>query len=456
MKSKITYLCTECGDTFSKWMGKCATCGSWNTIQEYKESIAGSQKTKSKTGNDLQVQKKTDKPLSPLFADRLSTGIQELDRVLGGGFFPGSLTLFGGAPGVGKSTLSLQIFLSFKEKSSKKAFYFSGEESVEQVCHRADRICGEGIDYSFRDSLFSTYSLEDIVKTIEVQKPEFAVIDSIQMVGLENAQLGSIAQMRVNAEILLKVAKQTGTALLVIGHMTKSDELAGPRLLEHIVDTVLQLEGDRNSEIRILRSPKNRFGSTLDIGVFEMQSQGLRDLLNPSEFFLSERVAGGFGSVITVMREGARNFLIEIQALTVRTNFGLPRRTSHGVDMAKLHLLLAVISKFTPFSCDAHDAYVNITSGMKLSEPSCDLAIIAALVSSRAEKEVPADTIVLGEVGLSGEVRSVSSLQSRIQEAEKLGFKRAIIPHMRGSLSSGMQLHEVKTVQESLRILFGA
>lgn len=457
-KNNTTFLCTECGDSFPKWYGKCPNCNEWNTIKEYKEpqlkKYAGSE---SKNGVDLIDQQKTastsdKKPLS----ERTSTGISEVDRVLGGGFFAGSLTLFGGSPGIGKSTLSLQIFLDFLKNNKEKSFYFSGEESFDQVFHRAKRLSSDSeVLEKLKSNLFSTNSLEDVIQTVEKHNPSFAIVDSIQMIGLENARLGNLAQIKINAEVLLKLAKSTNTTIVVIGHVTKDDEIAGPKALEHIVDTVLQLEGERNSGIRLLRASKNRFGSTLEVGVFEMQSKGLIELLNPSEFFLSERAENAFGSVITVMREGARNFLTEIQALTVRTHFGLPKRTSHGIDLSKMHLLLAVISKFTNLSCDGFDAYINITSGMKVKEPACDLAILVALLSSRAEKEISANTIILGEVGLSGEIRSVPDLLPRLKEAEKLGFTKAIIPKQREKLNSlkKIKVIEIKTIKEMVGLL---
>lgn len=453
-KKSVQYLCTECGDTFPKWMGKCPSCGAWNTLKEYKESgIKNPGSPPTRQGIDLAH---TNKPVSSLvLPDRFQTRIGEVDRVLGGGFFPGSLTLFGGSPGVGKSTLALQIFDQLFQQNIK-VFYFSGEESIDQVLHRAQRLSPKK-DPAFESCIFSTHSLEDIVQTIEKNNPDFVIVDSIQMVGLENARLGNLAHIKLNAEVLLKLAKQTQTTIFVIGHVTKSDEIAGPRVLEHIVDTVLQLEGEKNSEIRLLRSPKNRFGSTLEVGVFDMQGQGLAELKNPSEFFLSQRAQDSTGSVVTVMREGARNFLIEIQALTVKTHFGLPRRTSHGVDLSKLHLLLAVISKFTPFSCDNYDTYVNITSGMSVREPACDLAILASILSSRTEREIPAHTIILGEVGLSGEVRSVPGIQARLKEAENLGFKKALIPANTPAMSpfKTLQVLPIKTVQDLVKSLFG-
>ncbi|MCF7812172.1 DNA repair protein RadA [Candidatus Gracilibacteria bacterium] len=446
------FLCTECGETLPKWMGKCPSCGEWNTIKEFRESKTKSFSTRSNavTGSDLTIRDK--KKESILHSnERIPSGIEEVDRVIGSGFFPGSLVLFGGSPGVGKSTLALQIFLKLK-----KAFYFSGEESSEQVFQRAERIQKQPIELAEK-KIFSTNSLEDIIQTIESQKPDVAVIDSIQMVGLEGSQLGQISQLRENAEVLLRLAKSTGTAILLIGHVTKSEELAGPKILEHIVDTVLYLEGERNSELRILRTSKNRFGSTFEVGVFEMTSKGLKELQNPSEFFLSERADKATGSAITVVREGARNFLLEIQTLTVKTNFGQPRRTSHGIDLSKMHLLLAVISKFTPFKSEMFDAYINVVNGFRIRETSADLAVVAAFLSSLTDTEIPADTIILGEVGLSGEIRSVPHLESRLSEAEKLGFKRAIVPRIKTEKfqSKTLQIQSVKSIQELMKELFG-
>lgn len=441
-KSKESFLCSECGDIFAKWMGRCPSCGEWNTIKEFHESRATKGKT-SAAGKDLSREEKTSSPKNS--QERFGTGMNEIDRVLGNGFFPGSFILFGGSPGIGKSTLALQIFLNVPN-----AMYFSGEESAEQVLHRAKRINDKK---DLHSQIYSTNSLEDIVETIEKNNPALAIVDSIQMVGLENASLGQLSQIKENAEILLKLAKSTGTTILIIGHVTKSEEIAGPKILEHIVDVVLQLEGEKNSEVRILRSPKNRFGSTLEVGVFEMTSSGLAELTNPSEIFLAERAEHSSGSAITVVREGSRNFLTEIQSLTVKTNFGLPRRTSHGLDVSKFHLLLAVVSKFTPFKCEEFDAYLNVVSGFKIKEPAADLAVVAAILSSRAEKEIPADTVILGEVGLSGEIRSVAQLEARLIEAEKLGFKRAIVPRIRSKFEKTPKIKviEVRSVLELMK-----
>lgn len=452
-KAKTQYLCTECGDAFSTWMGKCPSCGAFNTLKEFREPKLkqdGGQAVQS--GVDLTLSENQAEANTSGNVERLSVGKSEVDRVLGGGFFPGSLTLFGGHPGIGKSTLSLQIFLALKT-----GFYFSGEESREQVLNRAKRLLdGTALD-GLEERIFSTNSLEDIITTVQSQQPQFIVVDSIQMVGLQDSRFGSVSQIRENAEVLLKLAKSTNTTVLIIGHVTKNDELAGPKVLEHLVDVVLYLEGERNSELRLLRAPKNRFGSTLEVGVFEMRGAGLEALSNPAEFFLAERALDTQGSVITALRDGVRNFVLELQVLTVKTNFGQPRRTSHGFDLSKFHLLLAVVAKFTPFSCEQHDAYLNVIGGLRITDPAADLAIVAAVLSSRLEKEIPADTVVMGEVGLSGEVRRVQQLEARLTEVEKLGFKRVICPHLPNNISipKDLNVEPIKTVSQLLPVLFG-
>ncbi|MDH3324382.1 MAG: DNA repair protein RadA, partial [Candidatus Peregrinibacteria bacterium] len=411
-KKKQSFLCSECGDTFPKWFGKCPSCDEFGTVKEFRESkVSGGEKLDQ--GVDLSSKEKT----SHTAKERFMSNIGEVDRVLGGGFFPGSVILFGGHPGIGKSTLALQTFLNLPKEHN--SLYFSGEESVEQILHRVERVNPhnkktknelissevQGKDEkrskpydpstasSIADfdeeicrnqSIFATNSLEDIVATIEKSKPALAVIDSIQMIGSENSSFGSVSQIKENAEILVRTAKACGTAILIIGHVTKNDELAGPKVLEHVVDCVLYLEGDANSEIRILRAQKNRFGSTQEIGVFDMQNNGLVELQNPSEYFLAERAENSSGSAISVIREGARKFLLEIQVLTVKTNFGIPRRTAGGISLQKFHLLCAVVSKFTPFNMENFDGYLSVVGGFKIAEPAADLAICAAILSSRA------------------------------------------------------------------------
>ncbi len=471
-KPTTQFLCSKCGDTFPKWLGKCPSCGEWNTINKFHESKTVDEKKGNITeGVDLfNTSTETSSLSTSITENRISTNISEVDRVLGNGFFLGSFILFGGSPGVGKSTLSLQIFMNINN-----AFYFSGEESRDQVLSRKKRIIPnpesnkdvaapdraplhQSLHHSQPEkTIFSTNSLEDICETVIKNKPRFVIIDSIQMISREGVGMGQITQIRENAEVLLKLAKSTGTTVCVIGHITKSDEIAGPKILEHLVDVVLYLEGDRGSELRILRSTKNRFGSTQEVGVFEMTNGGLMELKNPSKFFLAERADNAAGSAITVVREGARNFLMEIQALTVKTNFGLPRRTSHGIDLSKLHLLLAVISKFTPFKCDQSDAYLNVVGGLKIKEPASDLAVCAAILSSCTQKEISTDMVIMGEVGLSGEVRHVTALETRLRETEKLGFKKAIVPRIPKGLTppKHLKIMEVRSIGELMQELFG-
>lgn len=473
-KKENQYLCSDCGDTFAKWFGQCPSCGAWNTLKEFREPKIQSKGKSMTTGLDLTKADKS-KKTDASKRTKTPTGISEVDRVLENGFFPGSVILFGGHPGIGKSTLAMQLFLAADE-----ALYFSGEESVDQVESRSERLSvipalelessqkknslntGSRIksgmteeEYTMTERIFSTNSLEDIVATIQAQNPKLAIIDSIQMVGSESANMGQMQSIRENAEILVKTAKSTGTTILIIGHVTKSDEIAGPKVLEHLVDVVLYLEGERDTGLRILRTSKNRFGSTMEVGVFTMEQQGLLQIENPSEFFLSERPEHASGACISVVREGSRNFLLELQALTTKTNFGLPRRTSHGMDASKLHLLLAVLSKFTAFPADTLDAYVNVVGGMRIKDPATDLALCGAFLSSRANKPIDAETVVMGEVGLSGEVRSISFLENRLQEAERLGFKKAIVPanKLPKNLPKKLEVVGIKHVGELLSLL---
>lgn len=450
-KKSERFLCTDCGEDFGKWFGKCPNCDAFNTIKAFNEPIVSSEK-KIKTGFDL-TEYKSEKVKKIEVTKRLATGIEEVDRVLGGGFFQGSFVLFGGNPGIGKSTLALQIFLKFLEQPKRSVFYFSGEESVEQVCSRGKRLLEKKSSEDFERKIFSTNSLENIIETVIKNKPQFVVIDSIQMIGSETMNFGSIAQIKENADILQKLAKANNTVVFVIGHVTKNDEIAGPRILEHLVDAVLYLEGENHSEIRLLRSPKNRFGSTQEVGVFDMQNNGLQELKNPSEFFLSERAKNAFGNAICPVREGARNFLLEIQALTVKTNFATPRRTASGIGLSKLHLLLAVISKFTPFKCDMFDAYLNVVGGLKIIDPASDAAICASILSSRSEKEISAETVIFGEVGLSGEIRRVSHMENRIIEAQKMGFKKIICPRLLPKMKKpkNIEIIEIQNVLELMK-----
>ncbi len=440
-KSKTQFLCNECGDTFAKWFGKCPSCSTFGTVKEFRVPNIANEK-KLKTGINLVTNSTAENKISTR-KERILTRINEADRVLGGGFFPSSVVLLGGHPGVGKSTLACQMFLT-----TENAFYFSGEESREQIISRAERIKKN----PKTDNIFSTNSLEDIIATLEKARPPLAIIDSIQMIGTENSTFGSVNQIRENAEILIRAAKSLETTICLIGHVTKNDELAGPKVLEHLVDAVLYFSGEQNSEIRILRAVKNRFGSTAEIGVFEMSNSGLLELKNPSEFFLAERAENASGSSISVIREGARNFLLEIQVLTIKTNFSAPKRTSRGINLNKLHLLCAVISKFTIFKMESYDAYANVVGGMKINDPAVDAAICASILSSRSEKDIAADTVIFGEVGLSGEIRHIGNFESRILEATKLGFKKIICPRFPKNFDqkkfSNIKIIEVRNISE--------
>lgn len=449
-KKDTTYVCTECGNDFAKWSGQCAACGEWNTLKEFREAKSSKADGKKSQGLDLMM---VEIPESTQGKEKFSSGISEVDRVLQEGFFPGSVMLLGGNPGVGKSTLALQLFLQ-----QEGAMYFSGEESREQVKARAKRLSEKTPHKTYHDTslqrIFSSHALEDILTTIQKHQPLLAVIDSIQMVGLSGAGLGNMQSIRENAELLVKVAKTTGTALIIIGHVTKNDEIAGPKILEHVVDGVLYFEGDNETGLRMLRASKNRFGSTHEVGVFEMVEEGLREVQNPSEYFLQQRPENSAGACISVVREGTRSFVIELQALTVKTNFGLPRRTSHGIDLSRVHLMLAVLSKFTAFPAESLDGYVNIVGGLRVKDPALDLALCAAFLSSRNNKPLPATTIVLGEVGLSGEIRSVGNLQQRLEESARLGFSQAYIPfHNRETIKApkGMELVKLHNVGDLLK-----
>lgn len=401
---KIVYFCQNCGYESSKWLGQCPACKEWNTFVE--ETVDKSQEKDTRVASSV-----TPVPLSEISAtpgDRFTTHSKEFDRVLGGGIVPGSLVLIGGDPGIGKSTLLLQLCrdLSFDQK---QILYISGEESLQQIKLRAERM-GE-----FSDSLrlLSETNLSIIKGVIEREKPEVVIIDSIQTMYSEEvgSAPGSVSQVRESTNVLMQIAKGLNITVFVVGHVTKEGTVAGPRVLEHMVDTVLYLEGDRYASYRILRGVKNRFGSTNEIGVFEMRSDGLREVKNPSEFMLSGKPKGASGSVVACSMEGTRPILLEIQALVTKSNFGMPRRTTVGTDLNRLNLLMAVLEKRIGLPLGEYDAYVNIAGGMKITEPAIDLAIVMAIVSSFKDKPVDDKIIAFGEVGLSGEIRSTSSAE---------------------------------------------
>lgn len=424
---KTIFFCQNCGYESSKWMGQCPGCREWNTFVE--EMVGSSSKSAVYGGIERRQGKKAEPvPLSQIAAqeeDRIKTEIGELDRVLGGGIVPGSMVLVGGDPGIGKSTLLLQVCRQLSAKGHR-VLYISGEESLRQIKLRAARI-GE---FNENLLLLCETDLEVIRDTIEKIKPETVVIDSIQT--MYNQQVtsapGSVSQVRESTGVLMQIAKGMGISVFIVGHVTKDGSVAGPRVLEHMVDTVLYFEGDRQVAYRILRGVKNRFGSTNEIGVFEMQEKGLMEVKNPSQAMLNGRPTDASGSVVVCSVEGTRPILIEIQALVTRTNFGLPRRTSVGIDYNRVNLLMAVLEKRAGFHLGDCDAYVNLAGGMKLGEPAIDLGVVLAVVSSYKNKVVEEGMLIFGEVGLSGEIRGVSMAENRVREAEKLGFTTCILP----------------------------
>ncbi len=427
-KGKITtvFFCQECGHETSKWLGQCPACKSWNTLVEEKVSAGAKQ-----TASSVRISEAS-KPvgigeISLKEEERLKTGIAELDRVLGGGIMRGSLTLVGGDPGIGKSTLLLQVCRQLSN-AGRRVLYISGEESLKQIKLRATRIGG------FKDDmlLLCETNLAIIEEAIKKASPEVVVIDSIQTMYQEEvtSAAGSVSQVREATNVFLRLAKGIGIAIFIVGHVTKEGTVAGPRVLEHMVDTVLYFEGDRYASYRVLRGVKNRFGSTNEIGVFEMRREGLIEVENPSEYMLSGKPVGASGSVVVCSVEGTRPILVEIQALVCRTNFGIPRRQTTGTDFNRVNLLMAVLEKRLGLQIGDCDAYVNIAGGMKINEPAIDLGIVMALVSSFKNRAVDDRTLVFGEVGLSGEVRAVNMAQQRVQEAKKLGFDTVVLPRV--------------------------
>lgn len=425
-KTKGTvFFCNECGYESAKWLGQCPGCKQWNT---FVEEIVSQKSTKGVVTNRGVASKPvTLMEISTDEKDRISTGFGELDRVLGGGIVEGSLVLVGGDPGIGKSTLLLQMCKEVADKD-RSVLYISGEESLKQIKLRAERIG----HFSDKLKLLCETNLSDIEGTIRNDKPDVVIIDSIQTMYSENigSAPGSVSQVREATSILLQLAKGLGTSIFIVGHVTKDGQVAGPRVLEHMVDTVLYFEGDRYAAYRLVRSVKNRFGSTNEIGVFEMRSDGLKEVLNPSEYMLSGKPEGASGSVVVCLMEGTRPMMVEVQALVCDSNFGMARRTAAGTDYNRVNLLMAVIEKRLGIHMGGCDAYVNVAGGMKVSEPAMDLGIVMALISSYQNKEVDSKTIIFGEVGLAGEVRAVSQPQQRVNEAIKLGFEVCILPQV--------------------------
>ena len=420
-KAKTVFVCSECGNESPKWLGKCPACNSWNTFYEQKiEKYTETNKVEKRINN-------TPKPLNTYIgqeSDRTSTGFGELDRVLGGGLVKGSLILLGGEPGIGKSTLILQ--LCEKVKGEGKVLYISGEESAEQIKLRADRL-----KIKNEDILFLGETDIDVVNNAIIETmPKLVIIDSIQTMYSDeiSAAAGSVSQVREITSQIMRICKSRQITTIIIGHVTKDGNIAGPRVLEHMVDTVLYLEGERYNTYRILRGVKNRFGSTNEIGMFEMKEEGMCEILNPSEILISEREDNPSGSCIVTSMEGTRPVLVEIQALTTQSVFGIPKRTANGFDYNRLAVLIAVLEKRANLMLGSQDVYLNVVGGMKISEPAIDLGIMMAVTSSFKNIPIPKDVVVMGEVGLTGEVRRINLIEKRLKEIEKLGFKKCIIP----------------------------
>lgn len=461
-KDKIAYVCSNCGQESAKWIGKCPSCGQWNTFKEIR--VAADTGTQAARQAAVSVRSAMDKGKNrPLFLREISARDEpridmhddELNRVLGGGLVPGSIVLLGGEPGIGKSTLTLQTILRLKDR---RILYVSGEESAHQLKMRAERIVHEQNETC---QILCETSLENIFAHIRDVKPELVIIDSIQTIATEEVETspGSVTQVRECASALLRFAKTSGVPVILIGHINKEGTLAGPKILEHIVDTVIQFEGDQHYMYRILRSIKNRFGSTSELGIYEMQQSGLRQVSNPSELLLTQDHEGLSGIAISSAIEGVRPFLVETQALVSSAAYGTPQRSATGFDQRRLNMLLAVLEKRVGFKLMQKDVFINIAGGLRVTDLAMDLSVIAAVLSSNVDTAIETGWCMAGEVGLSGEVRPVNRIEQRIAEAEKLGFSHIIIP--RYNLSGlntkkfKIELHPVRKVEEALRELFG-
>ena len=443
---KTVFVCSQCGQESSRWLGKCPGCGEWNTMQEQ----AAPQKEAPKKHTVQKVEPVRMSEISSENFKRYSSGYEELNRVLGGGIVPGSVVLLGGDPGIGKSTLLLQV-TDYLTKSGLTVLYLAGEESPQQIKLRAERLGLTGNAY-----LLAQNNVEAIEEVIEQLKPDFIVADSIQTLyrGDLSSAPGSVSQVRESAAFLLRIAKRTNSAVFLVGHVTKEGALAGPRILEHMVDTVLYFEGERQHAFRILRTVKNRFGSTNEIGVFEMQEQGMVEVKDPSAILLPSYHKSVPGSAVVCSMEGTRPVLVELQALISKTAFGLPRRMATGVDDNRMVLLMAVLEKKVGMVLGDQDAYVNVAGGFRLSEPAVDLGMIASIASSFRNRPVLESTVILGEVGLAGEVRPVSRIDQRVSECQKMGFARCILPKGNTPKVKGVELIPVSNIGQALDRLF--
>ncbi len=450
-KIKTSFFCQSCGHASSKWLGKCPSCGGWNQFveEEIREASEG-------PSSELHLHE-APRPIADIVADekeRLATGLAEMDRVLGGGVVPGSAVLVGGDPGIGKSTLLLQVCQRIAERGLK-VLYCSGEESARQIKLRGKRI---GAD-SDQLLVFVEIALENILAEIRRIEPHVVVIDSIQTVYASNLSSapGSVGQVREASERLILHAKKTGIPVFLVGHVTKDGSLAGPKVLEHMVDTVLYFEGDSGHAYRIVRGIKNRFGPTNEIGVFEMGDDGLKEVANPSALFLSERPEKAAGSVVVPSLEGTRPILVEIQSLVIPTSFGMPRRTTIGVDHNRVSLLVAVMDKVCGLHLSGHDIFINVAGGVKVDEPAVDLGLVASMASSFLDRPVAQGTVVFGEVGLTGEVRGISQMETRLKEAARMGFTRCILPAGTPAgrrPESGIEMFGIRSLRDLLDPLF--
>ena len=440
MKSSNVFVCSVCGEAFPKWTGQCASCGSWNTLAETVVSSV-SKKARRKAGYSSNLSLA---PLSAIKVEtkaRLMTTISEFDRVLGGGFVSGQVVLLAGEPGIGKSTILLQVASSLaKASSSGDILYISGEESAEQIALRAKRLNISSSSIKLATETNVDAILELLSSFTPGKRPILIILDSIQTLYTQDllGMSGSVGQMRECSSRIAQLAKKLNISTVLVGHVTKEGEIAGPKVLEHIVDTVLYLEGDRNHLFRVLKSTKNRFGSVDEVGVFEMDDKGMKEVRNPSSYFINERLSNVSGSVITISMEGSRPFAVEVQALVSRTSFGYPRRTSSGVNINRVQILCAVLEKRLSLNLSNFDVYVNIVGGLKITDPACDLAICLAIYSGVKEMNIGESVAVFGEVGLSGEVRKIPHLEKRVSEAKRLGYRNIISPK------------DVRTIKEAI------
>ncbi|MBL8562222.1 MAG: DNA repair protein RadA [Gemmobacter sp.] len=449
MAKQRNFSCTACGNVTPRWAGKCDACGAWNTIVEEAALSSGPRPTQK--GRTIPISDLATEDTPP---PRASSGIGELDRVLGGGLVPASAILVGGDPGIGKSTLLLQAVASFA-RNGLKCLYISGEEAAAQVRMRAQRLGLQNAPVG----LGAETNLRDILTTLDAERPALAIIDSIQTMWLDNVESapGSVSQVRAAAHELVTFAKRKGVAVVIVGHVTKEGAIAGPRVLEHMVDTVLYFEGERGHQFRILRAVKNRFGPADEIGVFEMTGDGLSEVLNPSALFLSDRESATPGSAVFAGIEGTRPVLTEVQALVAPSNLGTPRRTVVGIDSGRLSTILAVLEARCGIPFTGLDVFLNVAGGMRVSEPGADLAIAAALLSAREDVAIPPDMVLFGEISLSGALRPVGQTENRLKEAAKLGFSQAVLPsRSKAGLAEGMRLREMADLTAFVGEMFGA